>query len=331
MARPRSRTGQSELLPAAALEEIDQVCDRFEIELLAGRQPRIEDFLAEVPPPGRAALLRELHLLESEYRRKAGQAQGEERLGQRQGLRLCCPHCHNMVEAALDKDGESVVCSSCGQTFAAENDATRRWAQPAEMAASQPRTLGPLQLLEKLGEGAFGAVWKAHDTRLDRIVAVKIPRRGQLEPEEVGKFLREARAAAQLQHPNIVGVHEVGQQGETVYIVSDCIDGCSLAKWLHERQPTERQAAELCRKIALALDYAHGHGVVHRDLKPANVMMDRADEPHIMDFGLAKRESGETTKTVEGSVLERPPTCRLNKPGAKDTWPTGAATFIRWA
>ena len=114
------------------------------------------------------------------------------------------------VEVVLDKSSDSVACPSCGQTFAPERDATAAGTPPAETAAPQPRTLGHLQLLEKVGEGAFGAVWKARDTKLDRIVAVKIPRRGQLEPEEVEKFLREARAAAQLQHPNIVGVHEVG-------------------------------------------------------------------------------------------------------------------------
>ena len=104
----------------------------------------------------------------------------------------------------------------------------------------------------------------------------------------------------------VVPAHEVGSEDGTVYIVSDYIPGITLADWLTAQQPTFREAAELCAKIADALDHAHESGVVHRDLKPANVMLDADEEPHVMDFGLAKREAGEITMTVEGRILGTP-------------------------
>ena len=91
------------------------------------------------------------------------------------------------------------------------------------------KTIGHFDLVEKIGVGTFGFVWKARDTELDRTVAIKIPRKGQLDPDETEQFLREARAAAQLRHPNIVSVHEVGRDQDTVFIVSDFVEGATLA------------------------------------------------------------------------------------------------------
>ena len=143
--------------------------------------------------------------------------------------------------------------------------------------------------------------------KLDRTVAVKIPRYGQLDKSETELFLRDARAAAQLKHPNIVGVHEVGKQGDTIYIVSDFIDR-RIPQGVDPRQSVQRRMRlrRLCMKIAGALHHAHESGVVHRDLKPGNIMMDADGEPHIIDFGLAKREAGEITMTVEGQILGTP-------------------------
>jgi WD40 repeat protein/tRNA A-37 threonylcarbamoyl transferase component Bud32 len=135
---------------------------------------------------------------------------------------------------------------------------------------------------------------------------VKIPRKGQLDPAETEQFLREARAAAQLRHPSIVSVHEVGREEGTVFIVSDYVEGVTLGEWLTGKKLTAREAAELCAKIADALHHAHEAGIVHRDLKPGNIMLDESGEPHIMDFGLARREAGEVTMTVEGRVLGTP-------------------------
>jgi tRNA A-37 threonylcarbamoyl transferase component Bud32 len=161
-------------------------------------------------------------------------------------------------------------------------------------------------LIEPLGAGAFGVVWKARDTQLDRIVALKIPRQSQLDRQQTEQFLREARAAAQLRHPHIVSVHEVGREADRIYIVSDFIEGQPLDRWLKQNQPTHRETAELCRTIAQGLHCAHERGVIHRDLKPGNIMLDRRGSPYIMDFGLAKREAAEVTVTQEGQILGTP-------------------------
>jgi WD40 repeat protein/tRNA A-37 threonylcarbamoyl transferase component Bud32 len=157
-----------------------------------------------------------------------------------------------------------------------------------------------------MGIGAFGSVFKALDLELDRMVAIKIPRKGQLDPLESEQFLREARAAAQLRHPNIVSVHEVGRDGEMVYIVSDLVAGISLSEWAASRQPSVKQVAKVCAAMAEALHHAHERGVIHRDLKPTNVLISADDQPHILDFGLAKREGVEITMTLDGQVLGTP-------------------------
>jgi WD40 repeat protein len=172
--------------------------------------------------------------------------------------------------------------------------------------ADAPPTISHFELLERLGTGSFGTVWKALDTTLDRIVAVKIPRKDQLTPEETETFFREARSAAQLQHPNIVAVHEVGRDGEQVYIVSDFVEGSPLSLWMKNRRLSSNAAAALCKSVADALQHAHESGVIHRDIKPSNIMMDDKGQPHVMDFGMAKRESAEATLAVDGYVMGTP-------------------------
>jgi WD40 repeat protein/HEAT repeat protein/tRNA A-37 threonylcarbamoyl transferase component Bud32 len=220
-------------------------------------------------------------------------------------LHIRCPHCRNPIEVLDDTPLAEIVCPSCGSNFSLIGDEALAF-QSEGGSLHRRQAFGHFELIEQLGTGAFGAVWKARDTKLDRTVALKIPRKGQLSPEEAEKFVREARAAAQLQHPGIVSVYEVGREGDTLYIVSEFVEGLPLADWLTGQRPTYRESAELCIKIADALHHAHEHGVIHRDLKPSNVLLDRAGEPHVMDFGLAKREAGEITMTVEGQVLGTP-------------------------
>ena len=215
-------------------------------------------------------------------------------------MHIRCPHCHNPVEIVGDGFSD-VACPSCGSHFNLISGDTT-----TTIRGDQSRTIGHFELLHQVGVGAFGSVWKARDKELDRIVAVKIPRRDQLNSSEADAFFREACAAAQLRHPQIVGVHEVGREGDTIYIVSDFVDGANLKEWLTSQRLSSREAAELIAKVAEALHYAHQAGVVHRDLKPGNIMLDLNGQPHITDFGLAKRESGEISITLDGKPLGTP-------------------------
>ncbi len=239
-----------------------------------------------------------------------------------------CPHCREDNDVPNESGVAAINCEGCGSTFGLyANDETdlattdfqanpdTRVLETAD-SESDPgatrthrhaqKTVGHFQLVEQLGMGSFGTVWKALDTDLDRIVAVKMPRKGQLSREETDAFLREARAAGQLRHANIVSVYQVGCEDDVVYIVSDYIEGATLADWMAVRRPSNREVALVCIAIASALQHAHAQGVIHRDLKPGNIMMDLEGVPHLMDFGLARREAGEVTVTVEGQVLGTP-------------------------
>jgi WD40 repeat protein/tRNA A-37 threonylcarbamoyl transferase component Bud32 len=216
-------------------------------------------------------------------------------------MRVRCPHCHQPIELVQEDLAADLLCPSCGSSFSLISGAAT---DPYTPGGS--RKVGHFELIEQVGIGQFGAVWKARDTTLQRTVALKIPRRGQPDKAESEFFFRDARAAAQLNHPSIVNVNEVGRDGETIFISSQFIDGADLSQWLKVHRLTPREAAELMVKIARAVEHAHQRGVIHRDLKPGNILMDQQGEPHIADFGLARRESGEITMTTDGQILGTP-------------------------
>lgn len=179
------------------------------------------------------------------------------------------------------------------------------------------RYFGDYELLEEIARGGMGVVYKARQTTLKRIVALKMILSGQLAgEEEVKRFYVEAEAAAKLDHPNIVPIFEIGQHDGQHFFSMTFVDGETLARKLVAGPWLPRQAVELMKKVGDAVAYAHIEGVVHRDLKPANVLIDQAGEPHVTDFGLAKRfsnehpvESGEDAAgslTVTGQVLGTP-------------------------
>ena len=182
-------------------------------------------------------------------------------------------------------------------------------AQPHEQPQGerQSRTFGDYDLLDVIATGGMGVVYKARQRRLNRLVALKMIRSGQFaEPEQVERFYTEAQAAANLQHPHIVAIHEVGEQAGQHFYSMDFVEGETLAEMIREHSLPPQRAAKYVKTIAATMQYAHDHGVLHRDLKPANVLVNEADEPLIADFGLAKQLDDQSHLTIEGRVMGTP-------------------------
>ncbi len=175
---------------------------------------------------------------------------------------------------------------------------------------SQASRIARYELCERVGQGAFGYVYRARDPKLDRDVAVKIPRTSHfLLPEESERFLRESRNAAQLDHAGIVKVFDTGRHNGTPFIVSELVEGLTLSELVANHEFEFKDAASIALELAHALQHAHGRGVVHRDLKPANIMTSgdlQNLQPRVMDFGLARRDQSDVTVTMEGQAIGTP-------------------------
>src|SRR5512143_1617799 len=156
---------------------------------------------------------------------------------------------------------------------------------PLEPGAS----LGPYVVVSPLGAGGMGEVYRARDTKLGRDVAVKVlPADLTTNPDALSRFEREARAVAQLSHPNILAIHDFGQQGETAYAVMELLEGETLRARLENGALPVLKAADLAVQIAEGLAAAHEKGIVHRDLKPENIFVTHEGRVKLLDFGLAK-------------------------------------------
>ncbi len=208
-----------------------------------------------------------------------------------------CPRCL-LGQATNDVADRPVALAGSGST-----------GPPGGEAAGEvfPQHFGGYELLARIGQGGMGIVYKARQISLDRIVAVKLLPLGALATkEQVLRFRTEAAAAGSLQHPNVVAIHEVGLCEDRHYLVMDFVEGQNLAELARAGPLRPARAARYVQKMAEAIHCAHERGILHRDLKPSNVLIDAAGQPHITDFGLAKRLESGTDLTVSGQVLGSP-------------------------
>ena len=187
--------------------------------------------------------------------------------------------------------------------------------QPEPPGPETPPTLaGRYRLDEKIAEGGFAQVWKGFDLELRRAVAVKVPKQGRLVSAE--RFMAEARRVAGLKHPGVVPVFDVGRDGDSCFIVSEFVEGGTLAERIAKDRPTTQESARLIAEVAETLAYAHRQGFVHRDIKPANILLDHHGRALLADFGIAfspddKGEGGSfgtlaymSPEQVEGKALD---------------------------
>ncbi len=200
---------------------------------------------------------------------------------------------------------------------------------------AQPKRIGRYDILAAAGAGGMGIVYRARDTALDRIVALKVMIAGEhASRETLARFDREARAAAKLDHPGIVRVYDVGAEGSAHYIAMEFVEGRALDRQLRDPGVAPQDAARMVRDVARALAVAHAQGIVHRDIKPANVLVDGAGAARLTDFGLAKTgdEDGGLTRTdqVMGTACYMPPeqvSGMRSVDGQSDVYSLGAVLY----
>jgi WD40 repeat protein len=171
-----------------------------------------------------------------------------------------------------------------------------------------PRRFGDYELLEEISRGGMGVVYRARQISLDRVVALKMILPGGRSPEEIERFLHtEAQAVASLDHPHIVPIYEAGTHDGRPFFSMKLIDGVDLTRWRRDSAPVpQRRVARLLAAVARAVHHAHQRGILHRDLKPSNVLLDPAGQPHVTDFGLAKRVEGDSALSQSGAITGTP-------------------------
>jgi tetratricopeptide (TPR) repeat protein len=220
--------------------------------------------------------------------------------GSSRSQQRCCPHCGAAVVTDPTAN-DSQFCCRCGGNVPVEE------LTPLTSGTELPTTIGRYMVRSLLGRGTFGNVYLAYDPARDLLVAIKTPRSGIFRStEEEERFLREPRSAARLHHPHIVQIYDILYDRGVPAIVSEYIVGGTLADRLRDARPAVPDAVRLIRRVADALSCAHREKITHRDVKPANILMDAAGEPHLTDFGLARRDEADVTMTMAGQVLGTP-------------------------
>ena len=215
-----------------------------------------------------------------------------------------CPHCGCPVDPSrMGSDVTTDHTMPLSPPIDHFHDPTPKVDARAKLPPSQ---VDRFIIREPLGEGGYGQVFRAYDPHLDRDVALKVLKPNRLGEKALERFYREARAAARLDHPNIVALYDAGRDDTRCWIAYQLVFGRTLSMVRDVDRPSIDGSVRIIRELALALDHAHGRGVFHRDLKPANVLVEDNGRPRLTDFGLARRENVDSDLTREGTVLGTP-------------------------
>ena len=256
-----------------------------------GALTRIQPGSGDMGPPVRVVCIDCLHSIEVSSSGASGPPEA-------------CPHCGAPVDPAQAGIGSRPGLDDSSSTTVDLSDiSTLRGTGPL---LNPSRTIGRFQVRLSLGEGGYGQVFRAFDPHLEREVALKVLKPNRLGEKAMQRFYREARAAARLDHPNIVGLYDAGRDDGRCWIAYQLVTGRTLSVLRDLARPSVPESIRIVRDLALGLHHAHTRGVFHRDLKPANIMVDDAGRPRLTDFGLARRDDVDSDLTTEGTVLGTP-------------------------
>jgi serine/threonine protein kinase len=288
-------------LRLAALSEMVRLDQRRQWE--NGRQRGIEEYLKTYPELGSPdTVSADLLLADYEVRQRFGEPTDLMYYAQR------FPRQVDELRRLMESSGRRGPVADAAQPStgtAPPLHSTEAANPPAQPPGRMPDQVGRYRIIKKLGQGGMGAVYLAHDTQLDRAVALKVPHFGpDAGPQMLERFYREARAAATIHHPNLCPVYDVGESQGIHYLTMAYIEGKPLSDYIQTgRMLPQRQVAAVVRRVALALHEAHSRGIIHRDLKPANIMINQRHEPIIMDFGLARRSNKDDVRLTRSGAL----------------------------
>ena len=294
-------------LPVPQLLEIDRICQQFEAAWNAGQKPSAEDFLGRMEEPGRSQLHKELAALEAEFRRSpAAVSTGKTRGGKRSPA---APSFEEFIRRlaesglmtgqevrqfldSLTLEQRPTAADQLARIMFQKGLLTKFQAQAVFQGKTRGLVVGNYVVLDKLGAGGMGQVYKAQHRKMKRIVALKmLPSQATQSPDAVRRFQREVEAAAKLSHPNVVTAHDADEANGLHFLVMEHVDGQDLAALVKDRGPLPlAQAVDCTVQAARGLEYAHRQGVIHRDIKPSNLLLDKSGVVKVLDLGLARVE-----------------------------------------
>jgi len=294
----------------SALAQIDHICDRFEAAWRAGKKPKVEEYLQDVPEAIRGDLGAHLRKMVAELQVVVPMAVTLEQFVQhltKSGLMSATEviSFQDTLPPPKPEDAEGLA-----RQLVQANRLTPYQAQAVYQGKVKGLVFGEYVVLGKLGQGGMGVVLKAQHRRMKRVVAVKMIAGAALKsPDAVRRFYREVEAAAKLEHPNIVTAYDAADHEGVHYLAMQFVDGKDLGAILKEKGPLPVvQAVECIVQAARGLEYAHEQGIVHRDIKPANLLVDKKGTVKILDMGLARvggvmDEADKDRLTQSGQVM----------------------------